>query len=872
MADQGGVTSSVPGRPLPALWTSALYDPSGYADEARSFLLALERAGERIAAREERWTKAEAGLTRAHRDVVERALARRPPGGTCCAVYHGVPGATPGGARGPVVWRTMFETDSLPPLFRAPLVAADEVWVPTEWNVETFQRGGVTGSRLHVLPGTIDLELFDPARVQRAPREDGRFAFVSNFDFTDRKGWDVLLDAWALAFAPDDGVVLRLKTLATYLGEDELRGRIDAYLNGRETAPIELDVRIIDVADMPSLYADADAYVLATRGEGWGRPFMEAMAMGLPTIGSRWSAHLAFMHDGNSWLVDGDVVPVAEDSQSHAAVLYRGQRWFQPDVEALASAMREVAAGGSAVERRAAAARPELLERFGPAPIAARIRELVLGANERWEERQRRPVSCVWRGEWGGGQSLAVVNDGICDALERAGGRVVRCTPGTQQSTLPAVGVAEQWPPSFDAPSAGPFVLYQPWEYSAIPVAWLDDIRWRVDEIWVHAESVRRGYVDSGIAPELVHVVPGGVDLDRFRPDGPRASLPTDRSTVLLFVGGTIWRKGIDLLVEAYARAFSKDDDVCLAIKSFGASHQYRGTNADDRLRAILGETRWELPEIVLLDEHVGVGDMPALYRAASALVQPYRGEGYCLPALEALACGVPVLVTAGGPTDDFVTDECAWRVPSTVVPVKESDLPAGYDLAGQGTMVECDLDALVAALREAADPAARAAKAAAARPQAERHGWDVAAAAAATRIAALAGRTPIRLVPPADVPARRRLMLVADADWDRPETWAPAVRAYAAAFGPEDDATLVLPAPDEQRAVALVLAELAAAGVDAGRTPDIALADPGPTEHRALELAADAVIATAGRSPERARRVVAAEAAALRDLYEQAS
>ena len=62
---------------------------------------------------------------------------------------------------------------------------------------------------------------------------------------------------------------------------------------------------------MPRLYAAADAYVLPTRGEGWGRPYMEAMAMGLPTIGSRWSGNLEFMHDGNAWLVDGELVPVA---------------------------------------------------------------------------------------------------------------------------------------------------------------------------------------------------------------------------------------------------------------------------------------------------------------------------------------------------------------------------------------------------------------------------------------------------------------------------------------------------------------------------------------------------------------------------------
>ena len=39
--------------------------------------------------------------------------------------------------------------------------------------------------------------------------------------------------------------------------------------------------------EMPALYAAADAFVLPSRGEGWGLPYMEAMAAGLPVIGTR---------------------------------------------------------------------------------------------------------------------------------------------------------------------------------------------------------------------------------------------------------------------------------------------------------------------------------------------------------------------------------------------------------------------------------------------------------------------------------------------------------------------------------------------------------------------------------------------------------
>ena len=78
----------------------------------------------------------------------------------------------------------------------------------------------------------------------------------------------------------------------------------------RRTAPVRVIAQKLPADEIPRLYAAADAYVSASRGEAWGRPYMEAMAMGLPTIGTRFGGNLEFMSDANSWLVDGKLVPV----------------------------------------------------------------------------------------------------------------------------------------------------------------------------------------------------------------------------------------------------------------------------------------------------------------------------------------------------------------------------------------------------------------------------------------------------------------------------------------------------------------------------------------------------------------------------------
>ena len=859
------------GRSLPAVWAGPLLDPSGYSDEARGFLCSLERCGYDVAARQFGFMKEDAGLPQQHVDIVRRALKRPAPDGDFVYVHHHQPAdGQPLHANGPDVARTMFETDRIPRMWQRRLLEIDEIWVPAAFNVETFQRGGIPGDRLHLLPGTLDFDIFSRERAEPLPLPEGArgFTFLSTFDFTDRKGWDVLLDAWAQAFQPDDDVSLVLKCLTLHgVTEAGIRERIETQLGRRRTAPIVLDTRLLPTADLARLYAAADAFVLSSRSEGWGRPLMEAMAMGLPTIGTRWSGNLAFMDDRNSWLADGEVVDIDQWYPVHPS-LWQGGRWFAPDVDSVSDKLVEVYRGGPAVRERAAFAAVDLRERFGAEVIAQRVVELVEGALERWQWRRSRPVACLWRGEFGSGHSLAIVNDRVIEALESAGLQVDRTAPASGITVLDVPGIAQHWPPSFDPPTSGPFVLYQPWEFGRIPAAWVDKIRRTVDQVWTPSEYSKRAYVESGVSEEIVRVLPNGVDLATFTPDGPRRSLPTTKSTVFLYVGGAIQRKGIDVLLHAYGLAFERSDDVCLAIKGVGSQGAYKGqTEVISAIEAFAAVP--DAPELLFLDDDVPFAELPDLYRAADVLVQPYRGEGFCLPALEALACGLPLIVTAGGPTDEFASDACAWRIPARQVPLPADALPVEFALVDGGFLLEPSVDALVAALREAADPGLRAVRAATARAHAEPLGWEQVGAIAQSHLADLAGQTPVRRLSPAVVPGRRRVLFAADAVWDEPDTWARPLRAYAAAFTQADETTLVLPALDERAATSLVLAELAAAGIDPAALADVVLAHPGELGFVSLELAADAIVVGNGHRPLRARSIVPSDPTALRAVME---
>ena len=368
------------------LWlASHFFHPSGHADEARAFLRALEADGRVPAARHARGRylrRANVELTPADLGMLERQLART-PGAPCVAVHHYVPRRGRDPLPGVVnVARVMFETDRLPAGWARLLEAWRAVWVTSKHNHEVFVNGGVPPSKLRLLGQTIDFDAFHPgAEPLPLGVPDGHFVFLANFDFSERKGWRQLLHAWTRAFDRRDPVCLVLKTgSVARFDADFVRDAIVDLLRRyrrREggTARVEIIARMLPAADIPRLYAAADAYVSASRGEAWGRPYMEAMAMGLPTAGTRWGGNLDFMSDRNSWLVGGTLVPV-DGTAPLLNRLYRGHRWFEADVDELANAMREIAGDPRAARRKAASARPELIARFGPPVIAKRVVEL----------------------------------------------------------------------------------------------------------------------------------------------------------------------------------------------------------------------------------------------------------------------------------------------------------------------------------------------------------------------------------------------------------------------------------------------------------------------------------------------------------------
>ncbi len=440
-------------------------------------------------------------------------------------------------------------------------------------------------------------------------------------------------------------------------------------------------------------------------------------------------------------------------------------------------------------------------------------------------------IAVRWQGDHGLATSLSIINDRVTARLPGPTSRISRETGASLDPPLPHaadVEVRHQWPPDLRLPSAGRLAVIQPWEFGAIPSDWLAPIAAHVDELWVPSEYVRQMYLAGGIDADRVVTIPNGVDLETFSADGPELPLPDAGAVRFLFVGGLIWRKGPDLLISAWREAFAGRDDVTLVIKDFGADGVYRNAERGPvRECAASGE----LPRVVLIEEELTAAELAALYRACDVLVHPYRGEGFAMPVLEAMACGLPVICTAGGPTDEFCPPDAGWRIRA-----RRAQFPADridtMPTAGRPWVLEPDASHLIELLRSAAaDPAAREQRGRAGHAAAQGFSWDAVAARYSERLAALSSRRPLlggpRHPEPFPLPEEVDLRVLATPAWRTEDRLGELLAEWAGATSRTSSACLYLLADpavdgDPEELEARVLSAAAASSADIEDCADI--------------------------------------------------
>ena len=177
-----------------------------------------------------------------------------------------------------------------------------------------------------------------------------------------------------------------------------------------------------------------------------------------------------------------------------------------------------------------------------------------------------------------------------------------------------------------------------------------------------------------------IEIVPPGVDHAFFSPGNRRGArqalgLPAD-TPVLLFVGRIQPLKGLDVAVGALAVLVKEHPDACLVVVGGPSGAEGEAELAKARRIAeeagVADQVRWVAPQ----PHH----RLSTYYRAADVVVMPSRSESFGMVALEAAACGIPVVAAAVGGLRSIVVDGETGRL-------VESRDPASYAAAIVGLL-----------------------------------------------------------------------------------------------------------------------------------------------------------------------------------------
>jgi glycosyltransferase involved in cell wall biosynthesis len=592
--------------------------------------------------------------------------------------------------------RYLFSGERLSEETEKRLRAVDEVWVSSQFHYESCLNSGVEESKLLLLPETLDLPLLQSNLLPLPIDGLKGFNFLSVFPWHPSAGWDLLLQAFLGEFKQNEDLTLVLKvdpppSATPKILLEQIGHFISTRLrqNAAKIKNVLVLTRDLTPKEILQLFRSCQAFVLPNRAEDSGRSVMTAMGLGLPVIATAWSGNRDFMSPGNSYPLDYKLVEIPARFRVGPGSLI-GTRWAESSVEQIRESMRQVYTHCQQAQEKAKKAQQEILEICN----WQRVANLVRGHLHEVSEKLRKPAAKIatsgsrlhicWEGPQLVNHSLALVNREMELALIGSNELDLTVLPVGQddfhssldckfqeitshygkQSTKPAsVHVRHQWPPNWVPPQNGHWVVIQPWEYGCLPVEWVEKINEGVDEVWVPTNYVHRIYVESGIDPARIQVIPNGVDTEFFKPGLGPYSILSNKSFKFLFVGGTIHRKGVDVLLQVYQETFKAQDDVVLVIKDMGTQGLYEGQGLGDKIREVQRDP--DTPSIVYMDMDLTDSEMAQLYNACDCLVHPYRGEGFGLPVLEAMACGLPVIVTAGGATDDFVDGNMGYLIPA---------------------------------------------------------------------------------------------------------------------------------------------------------------------------------------------------------------
>ncbi|MBP1153350.1 MULTISPECIES: glycosyltransferase family 4 protein [unclassified Paenibacillus] len=339
------------------IWRGPVSKASGLGIASREYVLALQRQGVdvKVDGRSHQWTR---NQSRTNTPITKFAQKPYAQNKRRVLIHHGPPSTINLKEERKrfdhIILNTVWETTKIPNQWLPNINKFDAVCVPSRHNKAAMRNSGVK-IPIFIVPHGVHSYIYTPKnRKIRLIKTSGKFTFVSVFGFQHRKNPEALLRAYWKEFSPADRVALVIKTNGYSRTETAnwIKNKIHNYKKKlgirKPTAPIAIIAQHLRPQQLKGIYTLGSAFVLPTRGEGVGLPFLESLSSGVPVITTGWGGHMDFLHSGNSFFIRYQLKPPAISMNSNHAIsrsfrylfAQKGQRWAEADIQSLQRQMR----------------------------------------------------------------------------------------------------------------------------------------------------------------------------------------------------------------------------------------------------------------------------------------------------------------------------------------------------------------------------------------------------------------------------------------------------------------------------------------------------------------------------------------------------
>jgi glycosyltransferase involved in cell wall biosynthesis len=268
-----------------------------------------------------------------------------------------------------------WEQKDANPLWKVVYDRYDEIWTIAGFAATPFRK--MFPGRIRVVPNVLDFAQFPCCEESGRTRLRGemlKFLFVFNANSSvERKNPEGAIDAFIAAFKDTcHAARARLTLKVSSMSRPEHAARVRRLMRKASASGLDInfDGRELTRAALLRLIAESDCYVSLHRAEGFGYTMAEAMFYGLPVIASGYSGNLEFMTPESSLLV-----PCVEAFvKSAEGPFQRGSIWGEPDTDAAAMLMRQVADNPSASLEIGERGRKTVMAKLSAAAVAESVK------------------------------------------------------------------------------------------------------------------------------------------------------------------------------------------------------------------------------------------------------------------------------------------------------------------------------------------------------------------------------------------------------------------------------------------------------------------------------------------------------------------